>query len=325
MRSIAKHLSLAATLAVASVLAAPASAADAYPSKPVRIVVPYAPGGGADLLARAVGQMLGTMWKQPVVVENRPGAGGSLGTENVARSQADGYSLLMASPGHTINPALYHNLSFDAVKDFRAIGMVASGPLVLVVNPSNPANTMKEFIDQARAKPGTVNYASAGIGSSPHLAGELLKMMAGIDLVHVPYKGTSPALTDLLGGQVQAMFAPVPTVIEYVKAGKLKALAVTSPTPFPAMPTVPPVAATVPKYEVLQWWGLVTPKGTPQAIIDKINHDVATVLKDPTMRQRLDVMGAEPGGQAPAQLDTLIADEIVKWNDVVKTANIQAQ
>lgn len=302
-----------------------AYAAGDFPSKPVRIVVPYAPGGGADLLARALSIKLGEAWKQPVIVENRPGAGGSVGTEYVARTAPDGYTLLMASPGHTINPSLQENPGFDPVKDFRAVGTVASGPLVLVVAPNNPATSAKAFIDGVRTGSGSVNYASAGIGSSPHLAGELLMSLSGIEMVHVPYKGTAPALTDLLGGQVQAMLAPVPTVMDYLKTNRLKALAVTSPKAFAALPDVPPLADVIPDYEVLQWWGLVTPTGTPQAIINKINADTATALKSPDMQKRLEALGAEPGGQPSAQLDALIVEELGKWADLIKKSNIKAQ
>jgi len=315
-----QSLALAASLALPTM---PAWSQD-YPSKPVRIIVPYAPGGGADILARLIGQKLGASWGQPVIVDNKAGAGGSIGTENASRAAADGYTLLMASPSHAINVSLYKSLSFDAEKDFNGVALVASGPLVLVVNASNPANTVKEFIEQAQAKPGSINYASAGVGSSPHLAGELFKMKAKVDLVHVAYKGTSPALTDLLAGQVQAMFAPVPTVIEHLKGGKLKALGVTTLTEFSALPKVPAVAADVPGYEVLQWWGIVAPAGVPANILTKLNTDIAATLRSPEVQEKLKAMGAEAGGQSAAQFDDLIHSEIVKWGEVVKATNMQA-
>ncbi|SHH67924.1 tripartite tricarboxylate transporter substrate binding protein [Pollutimonas bauzanensis] len=314
----------ACALAAGLLLTSAGAWSQAYPAKQVRVIVPYAPGGGADILARLIGQKLGASWGQPVIVDNKAGAGGSIGTENASRAAPDGYTLLMASPSHAINATLYKNLSFDPQKDFNGVTLVASGPLVLVVNASNPANSVKEFIDQARSKPGSINYASAGVGSSPHLAGELFNMQAKVDLVHIAYKGTSPALTDLLGGQVQAMFAPVPTVIEYVKAGKLKALGVTTPKAFAALPGVPAVADDVPGYEVLQWWGIAAPAGTPADIIAKLNTDIAAALRSPDIQQKLATMGAEPGGQSAAQFDQLIHSEVEKWAEVIKTANIQA-
>jgi tripartite-type tricarboxylate transporter receptor subunit TctC len=306
-------------------LVAPVGWAQAYPIKPVRIVVPYAAGGGADLLARLIGQNLGATWGQPFVVENRAGAGASIGTDYVSRAAPDGYTLLMASPSHSINISLYKNLSFDPQKDFTGIALAASGPLVLVVNAANPVNSVKEFIIRAREKPGSINYASAGAGSSPHLAGELFKLMTKVDLVHVAYKGTSPALADLLGGQVQAMFAPVPTVIEHLKAGRLKALGVTTPKVFSALPNVAAIADNVPGYEVLQWWGIVVPAGTPPRIIAKLNSEITNILRSPDMQKKLEAMGAEPGGQPPAEFDQLIREEVNKWSKVIKAANIQAE
>ena len=312
-------------LALSVLMAAPAAWAQAYPTKPVHIVVPYPPGGGADILARIIGQQLGERLGQPFIVENKAGAGGSIGSEQTARAAPDGSTLLMASPSHAINVSLYKNLSFDPQKDFSAVVLAASGPLVLVVPASSPANSVKELIAMARRKPGTINYASAGSGSSPHLAGELFKLMAQVDLVHVSYKGTAPALTDLLGGQVQAMFAPVPTVIEHVKAGRLKALGVTTPKAFSALPKVPPVANDVPGYEVVQWWGIVAPAGTPANVIGKLNSEIAAVLRSPDVRAKLEGMGADPGGQPPAEFDRLIHDEVVKWAKVVKAASVRAE
>ena len=296
-----------------------------YPSKPIRLVVPYPPGGGADLLARAIGKKLGEDLKQSVVVENRPGAGGSIGSAAVAIAPADGYTLLMASPSHSINGPLYKNLSFDAEKDFTGVILGASGPLVLVVNTSFPANTMEEFVALAKAKPGQINYASAGIGSSPHLAGELFKNKANLDLSHVAYKGTSPALTDLLGGQVQAFFAPVPTVLEFVKSGRLKALGVTTLTPFAAMPGVPPIARTVPGFDMIQWWGIVAPAATPKPIVTTLNAEIARILASADMKDKLAAMGADPGGNSPQDFDRLIHEEIVKWTEVIKTAKVKAE
>jgi len=326
LRACARGLALAAAAAALPAIAAAADAANGYPAKPIRIVVPYAPGGGADLLARAIGQQLGAEWGQPIVVDNRAGAGASIGTDYASKAEADGYTLLMASPSHSINATLYKNLKFDAERDFTPVALAASGPLVLVVPAKFPADSVQAFVEQARKQPGSINYASAGVGSSPHLAGELFKIKAGVDMVHVAYKGTAPALTDLMAGLVQAMFAPVPTVLEHVKSGRLKALGVTSAEPFPALPGVPALAASgVPGYEVLQWWGLVAPAGTPEPIVAKLNAGIAAVLRTDEMRKRLADMGAEPGGQPPAQFGSLIHEEVVKWREVIQAADIKAE
>ena len=326
LRAWARGLALAAAAAALPAIAAAADAANGYPAKPIRIVVPYAPGGGADLLARAIGQQLGAEWGQPIVVDNRAGAGASIGTDYASKAEADGYTLLMASPSHSINATLYKNLKFDAERDFTPVALAASGPLVLVVPAKFPADSVQAFVEQARKQPGSINYASAGVGSSPHLAGELFKVKAGVDMEHVAYKGTAPALTDLMAGLVQAMFAPVPTVLEHVKSGRLKALGVTSAEPFPALPGVPALAASgVPGYEVLQWWGLVAPAGTPEPIVAKLNAGIAAVLRTDEMRKRLADMGAEPGGQPPAQFGSLIHEEVVKWREVIQAADIKAE
>jgi tripartite-type tricarboxylate transporter receptor subunit TctC len=312
-------------LALMTLSATLAFAQPTYPDKTVRMVVPYPTSGGADILARAIGQKLTATWGQTVVIENKAGAGGSIGTDQVSKAPADGYTLLMASPSHAINGALYKNLSFDPEKNFTGVVLAASGPLVLVVNSSSPINSVQEFIALARAKPGSINYASAGVGSSPHLAGELLALMANIQMTHIAYKGTGPALTDLMGGQVQAFFGPVPALIEHIKNGRLKALGVTTPQAFAAIPTVPPIARDVPGYSVLQWWGIVTPTGTPTAVITKINRDVAAVLQSDEMKKQLAAMGAEPGGQSPQQFDVLIREEVVKWTEVIEKAKLKAE
>lgn len=312
-------LSMCASLCSLSVTA------QTFPDKPVKLVVPYPPSGGADILARAIGQKLSAKWGQPVIIENKAGAGGSIGTDIVAKAPADGYTLLMASPSHAINGSLYTNLSFDPEKNFTGVVLAASGPLVLVVNGTNPVSSVKAFIELARNKPGSINYASAGVGSSPHLAGELFSLMANIKMTHVAYKGTSPALTDLMGNQVQAFFGPVPTVIELLKSDKLKALGVTTPQTFPALPTVPAIAQDLPGYSVLQWWGIVTPTGTPEAVISKINRDVSAILNEPDMKKQLDAMGAEPGGQPAAQFNALIHEEVIKWAEVIKKANLKPE
>jgi len=322
MKKIARLLAL--LLSACAVSAAPAAQAEGYPDKAVTIIVPYAAGGGADILARLLSQKLGPVWGQPVVVENRAGAGGSVGSAYAARATPDGYTLLMASPSHTINGALYKDLSYDAVKNFAPVVLVASGPLALVVPSQGSIQTLDDFA-KAVQEPGAVNFASAGVGSSPHLAGELLNQLAGAKMVHVPYKGTAPALTDLLADRVQVMFAPVPTVMPHLKSGALKVLAVTSREPFAALPDVPALAQLFPDYEVLQWWGLVAPTGTPKTVIDKVNTDVAAALRSPDVQERLAALGADAGGQAADHLDALIKEEIPKWANVVKSANVQPE
>ncbi|MGY2492246.1 tripartite tricarboxylate transporter substrate binding protein [Cupriavidus sp. CP313] len=312
-------------VSVSAMLAAPLLHAQDYPVKPVTIVVPYPPGGGADILARTLGQSLGSMWGQPVVVDNRAGAGGSIGTAFVAKAPADGYTLLMASPSHAINGSLYKRLPFDALKSFSPVVEVASGPLVLVVSARGPIGSLKDFVQKARAKPGSITFASAGIGSSPHLAGELFNNLAKTKMLHVAYKGTSPALTDVLAGQVEAMFAPLPTAMPYLKSGALKALAVTTSKRFGALPGVPAVSEELPGYEVLQWWGLAAPAGTPAPVIAKIQAGVAKTLHSPEVQERLTAIGAEPNGQPSSAFAKLIASEVEKWAQVVKTANVQPE
>jgi tripartite-type tricarboxylate transporter receptor subunit TctC len=322
MKTITRTLSL--LLSITAMSMSSVAMAQNFPDKSVTIVVPYAAGGGADILARLLSQKLGPVWGQPIVVENRAGAGGSVGSASAARAAPDGYTLLMASPSHTINGSLYKDLSYDAVKSFDPVSLVASGPLALVVPTQGAIQTLEDF-ETAVKKNGEVNFASAGVGSSPHLAGELLNQIANVKMVHVPYKGTAPALTDLLADRVQVMFAPVPTVIPHLKSGALKALAVTSKDPFAALPNVPPLAHKFPGYEVLQWWGLVAPAGTPKAVIEKINVDVATALKSPDIQERLIGLGADAGGQAASHLDALIKEEIPKWAAVVQSADVKPE
>lgn len=314
----------ATLLSAGALLATDAALAQGYPEKAVTIVVPYAAGGGADILARLLSQKLGPIWGQPVVVENRPGAGGSVGSAHASRAAPDGYTLLMASPSHTINASLYKSLPFDAVKDFDPAVLVASGPLALVVPAQGSIQTLDDFVKQVK-EPGAINFASAGVGSSPHLAGELFNQMAHAKMTHIPYKGTAPALTDLLADRVQVMFAPVPTVMPHLKSGALKVLAVTSLEPFAALPGVPALAQRFPGYEVLQWWGLVAPAGTPPAVLGKLNTDVATVLRSPDVQERLAALGAVAGGQPASQFGDLIKGEIPKWAEVIKAANVQPE
>ena len=318
-----KKFVLAASIVLAS--AAPALA-QTYPNKPVKLVVPFPAGGGTDIVGRLIAQKLADEWQQPVVVENKPGANTLIGTEYVANALADGYTLLMASPSHTINASLYKNIKFNTQKAFAGVAVVATGPLVLVVNQSVPAKTVRELLALAKAKPGTLSYASAGTGSSPHLAGELFKYLAGIDMMHVPYKGTAPATTDLIGGQVQVAFSPLAGVLPHILSGKLRALALTSPKRLAAMPDLPTIAESgIPGYDVQQWWGIVAPSGTSKEILKKINADVAKILQIPIVQEQIAKIGAEPGQGSPEQLDELIRKEIIQWKKIIDAAKIVAE
>jgi tripartite-type tricarboxylate transporter receptor subunit TctC len=266
-----------------------------------------------------VGQKLSEAWGQPVVIDNRPGAAGIIGTEAVAKAAPDGYTLLMgAISTHAINPSLYKTLSYDPVKDFMPVTLVATAPLLVVVHPSLPVNSTRELIALAKSKPGQLFFASAGSGNSTHLAGELFKTMANVDLVHVPYKGATPAETDLMGGQVSLMFSSILSALPHAKAGKMKALAVTSARRSSIAPELPTVAESgVPGYDVNPWYGLFAPAGTPRAIVDRINRDVARILAQPDVRQRFATLGAEPAGNTPEQFAAFVNAEIAKWSKVV--------
>jgi tripartite-type tricarboxylate transporter receptor subunit TctC len=307
-------------------LAGPASAQEAWPSRPVRIIVPFPAGGVADLLPRLVGHKLSEKWGQPVIVENKAGAAGNIGMGEGARAAPDGYTLVLAPTGNlTVNPYLF-KLPFDTAKDFAPITVLATSPNVLVVHPSVPAKTFAELIAYAKANPGKLNFASPGAGSGAHLAGELLNLDAGIQAQHVPYKGLAPAVTDLLGGQVQMMFAGISTVIQHVKNGKLVALAIASPSRSPQLPDVPTVAESgIPGFDVTSWYGLVARAGTPPAVIEKIQRDAAEALRDPGVREKLAGLGLEPMGNTPAEFGAMIAAESLKWGDIVRKAHIQAQ
>ncbi|MEM5432571.1 tripartite tricarboxylate transporter substrate binding protein [Cupriavidus oxalaticus] len=307
-------------------LAAPAAvAADPYPSKPIRLVVPFAAGGTTDILARAVAAELAKLPGWNVVVDNKPGAGGNIGADIVAKAAPDGYTLLMGTVGtHGINQSLYGKLPFDPIKDFAPITEVAAVPNVLVVNPAfaqqNKIDSVKDLITYARANPGKLNMASSGNGTSIHLAGELFKTQTKTFMVHFPYKGSGPALTDLTGGTMQVMFDNLPSSMALIKAGKLKALAVTSAKPSPALPGVPTIAqaAGLPQYEASSWFGMLAPAGTPPEIIHRIQQEVAKALGAPAVRERLQAQGAEPVGNTPEQFAALIRAETTKWARVVK-------
>jgi len=306
------------------VTALAAMAQDPYPSRNVVIVVPFPAGGVADLLPRLVAEKLTQKWGKPVLVENRAGASGNIGMAYVAQQPADGYTFALAPAGNlTVNPTLFKNMPFDTAKDFTPVTLLANVPNVLVVHPSVPVKTFPELIAYAKANPGKLAFASPGPGSGAHLAGELLKLDAGIDMLHVPYKGLAPAVTDLMGGQVQMMFAGVSTIIQQVKSGKLRALAVAGPHRLDALPDVPTVAESgYPGFDVTSWYGIVAKTGTPPAIIRKVQADMAEALKQPDVMKKLADLGLEPVGDTPQEFGAVIAAESRKWGDIVKKANI---
>jgi tripartite-type tricarboxylate transporter receptor subunit TctC len=296
----------------------PVAGAQTYPSRPVRIIVGFPPGGAADITARLMGQWLSERLGQPVIVENRPGAGTNIATEAVAKAAPDGYTLLLISVANTVNATLYERLNFDFIRDIAPVAGLIRGPLVMELNPSVPARTIPEFIAYAKANPGKINMGSAGNGTPGHMAGELFKMSTGLDLVHVPYRGAAPALTDLLAGQLQLVFDNLPTSLEYIRADKVRALAVTTATRSEAMPELPTVSEFVPGYEVSSWFGIGAPKSTPAEIVDKLNAEINAGLADPKMKARIADMSSAPLPLTPAALGRLIADETEKWAKVVK-------
>ena len=319
-----KFLHLAAGAAALPILSRIARA-QAYPSRPVRIVVGFGAGGAFDIAARLIGQWLSERLGQPFVVENRPGGGGNIGTEAVVRAPADGYTLLLGGFANVVNTSLYDSLNFDFIRDLVPIAAIAREPTVVIVNPSVPAKTILEFIDYAKANPGKINMASAGNGTPAHVAGEWLKMVAGIDMVHVPYRGGPPALADLLSGQMQFMIAAVSTSIEHIRAGRLRALAVTTAERSEALPDIPTVDAFIPGYDVSLWTGLLAPRDTPADIVDRLNKEVNAGLADPKIKARLAATVNVPIPGSPADLAKLIADETAKWAKVVKFARIKAE
>jgi tripartite-type tricarboxylate transporter receptor subunit TctC len=297
----------------------------AYPTRSVRIIVSAPPGGAIDILARLMGQWLSEHFGQPVIVESKPGAGTNIGTEFVMRAPPDGYTLLLVAPPSAINATLYEHLNFNFIRDIAPIGGIIRVPNIMLVSPSIVAKTVPAFIAYAKANPGKVNYASAGNGTSPHMAGELFKMMAGIDMVHVAYRGEAPALTDLLGGQVQVMFASATASIEHVRAGKLQALAVSTATRFDALPELPTVGTFVPGYETSAFFGVSAPLDTPREIIDKLNKEINAGLADPKIKARLADLGGTVLAGSPADFGNLIAEETQKWGKVVKFAGIKPE
>jgi tripartite-type tricarboxylate transporter receptor subunit TctC len=302
------------------------AAEPAWPVKPIRFVVPFAPGGPTDIIARAVAQKLAELTSVPVVIDNRGGAGGNIGAEIVARSVADGYTILMAATStHAINASLYTRLGFDPIADFAPVTLVSSTPTLLAVYPGVPATNVRELIQLARARPGEISYASAGNGSSNHLAGVMLGMMAGIDLVHVPYKGSGPALLDVISGQVPMMFNNMASITQYVRAGRLRALAVTSSQRSTLMPELPTVAESgLPGFEARSWHGVIAPAKTPAAIVGRLHMDIVRGLSDPALRARLEPQGVELVGNSPAEFSAFIRSESTKWAKVVKASGARA-
>jgi tripartite-type tricarboxylate transporter receptor subunit TctC len=313
-----QFLHLASGAAVALPAASRIAAAQSYPVRPVTIIVGFSAGGAFDITARLVGQILSQQLGQPFIIENRPGAASNVATEAVVRAKADGYTLLLVGAPAAINATLYGRLNYNFIRDITPIAGVIRVPLVMVVNPSFQARTVRELIDYAKANPGKVDMASAGNGSTPHMAGELFKQMAGVDMIHVPYRGGAPALTDLLGGQVQVYFAPLPEAITYIVAGKLRALAVTTATRPDVLQDTPTVGDFVPGYEASAWYGLAAPNKTPVDIVEKLNSEINAALASPGIKARLADLGGTPLAGSPTDFGKLIAAETGKWAGVVK-------
>jgi tripartite-type tricarboxylate transporter receptor subunit TctC len=299
--------------------------AQTYPTRPVRLIVGFAPGGPTDILARLMGQWLSERLGQPFVVDNRPGASGNIAAEAVVRAPADGYTLLLVGGNIAINATLYDKLNFNFIRDIAPVATIIRAPQILVVNPSVPAKTIPEFIAYAKAHPRKLNMASGGTGTPPHLAGELFKMMAGVDLIHVPYRGNGPAFNDLIGGQVQVMFPSPVGLLEYIRAGKLRALAVTTATRSEALADLPTVGDFVPGYEASGWFGVGAPRNTPSEIIDKLNKEINAALADPKLKTRLADLGGDVLALSPGEFGKLIADETEKWGKVIRAANIKPE
>jgi tripartite-type tricarboxylate transporter receptor subunit TctC len=299
--------------------------ARAFPTRPVRIVVGFPPGGPSDLLARLIGQSLSDRLGQPFIVENRPGASGNIATEGVTRAPADGHTLLLVVPGNAVSDVLYDNLNFSFMRDTAPVAGISIGALLMEVNPAVPVRTVPEFIAYTKARPGQVNYASPGIGATIHLCGELFNIMAGVKMVHVPYRGNAPALTDLIAGQVQMMFADTPSSIEHVRAGKLRALAVTSPRRSEFLPELPTVGEFLPGFEASNWFGVAAPKNTPAEIVDKLNKEINIALAEPKIKARLADLGAAPLLGSPADFGKFMAAEAARWTKVIRETGIKAK
>ncbi len=319
---------LGAALALACIALTPGALlaqADAYPSKPVRFILPFPPGGGTDILGRLISERLATRLGQPVVIENRGGAGGNVGAEAAARSAPDGYTIVLVAPSLAISPSLYRKLGYDPVKDFAPVSLVATVPNVMVTNPAIPAKTLAEFIALAKTKPGAMNFGSGGNGTSNHLAGELFNIVAGVRLVHVPYKGVNLAMNDVMSGEVQLVVIGIPAAAPHIRAGKLRGLAVIDSKRAAALPDVPTAAeAGLADFEVTTWYGVLAPAGTPRPIVARLNSEIVGVMQSPEMKERLAAMATEPVTSTPEQFADLIRREIVKWGEVVRTAGLKA-
>jgi tripartite-type tricarboxylate transporter receptor subunit TctC len=299
--------------------------AQAYPARPVRLIVPLAPGGATDIVARLIGQWLSERLHQPFVIDNRPGGGTNIGTEAVVRAPSDGYTLLLASTPNTINATLYDKLNYNFIRDMAPVASIIRNALVIVVHPSLPAKTVPEFIAYAKANPRKLNMASPGNGTPNHVSGELFNMMIGVEMVHVPYRSGGPALTDLLAGQVQVMFPATVSSIEYIRAGRLRALAVTTATRSELLPDIPTVAEFVAGYEASNWFGICAPKATPAEIVEKLNKEINASLADPSIKARLADLGGDVLALSPAAFEGLISDETEKWANVIRAANIKPE
>ena len=316
----------ALVLAAGLTLAAGDAAAQTgkYPTKPIRMIVPFAPGGGTDIVARVIAQKMSDILGQSVVVDNRPGGGGLVGTETAVRAQPDGYTLINVSGSYATNAAVY-KLNYDPVRDVQPISHFGESAFVVVLHPSVAANNVAELVALAKSKPGVLNFASVGQGTSPHLGGEMLQSLAGIKLVHVPYKGTAPAMTDLIAGQVQLMFTSMPTVLAHVKTGRLKLLGTGGSKRSAVIPDTPPIAETVPGFELVTWYSVFAPARTPNAIVTRLNTEIAKVLADPESRDRLASQGLEPTTMTPEELGRYSRAELARWAKVIKAAGIKPQ
>ena len=323
--SLTERAAAAALAFLATVVLAGAALAQDWPSRPVRLVVPFPPGGSTDILGRSIAQKLQEALGQPFVVENKPGAGGSIGATEVARAAPDGYTLLMGHIGTlAVNPSLYPDLAYDPVRSFAPVALIARVPNVLVVNPAVPARDVRQLIALAKAKPGALRYASGGNGSAAHIAMEYFKLRTQTDIGHIPYRGTSPAVTDVMGGQVEIIMTGVPAVLQQVKAGKLRALAVSSRTRVASLPEVPTIAASgLPDFEAIQWYGIVAPARTPEAVIARLNAEIDRALQTPELKARLDAEGAEAAPTTPDAFGTLIASEIARWKPVIEQSRMR--
>lgn len=316
-----RHVIGVVCAALCAAAASPLAWANDYPNKPVKLVVPYPPGGPTDIVARVVAQKLLEQMGQSFFIENRPGAGANIGAEAVARSPADGYTLVVATTAHAINPSLFAKLSYSITKDFAPISQLTSGPLVIVTNPATPANNVKELIALAKSKQGGLNYASSGNGQSTHLSAELFNAMGGVKMAHVPYKGSAPALTDVMGGQADLMFDTMLSSMSHVKAGKLKALAVTSSQRSPSAPGIPTVAESgLPGYEAIAWNGLLAPAGTPKEVVDRLSAELKKVLDNPEVAQRFEAQGFAAAWSTPTAYAGFLQAEVDKWGKVVKAS-----